>query len=312
MTAALERWLTLHATANTSSLASDLYPQLTDALDAIGAILAADRDVGGSEMRTDSLGAPELVVYARVEARERLEQQLRTVADSLLIPLGAAPDIRGETHEGSDWREVWKQFYRPMVFGAGALLVRPSWIPRRRGDPEREVILDPGQAFGTGQHETTRLCLNLLARLARDGDQPKTVLDLGTGSGILALGAARLFPAARVRAIDLDPVATEAARDNVRVNGLQDRVEVLTGDINAAGIDPYPLAIANIRPEVLLPVAPQLARITSPGANLLLSGILDEEHDAVAAAYAAPAWRLLDRPLDGEWRALLLQREGVG
>ena len=102
--------------------------------------------------------------------------------------------------------------FRPLRFasadGSRTLLLRPSWIDRRPGDPTLELILDPGRAFGTGQHETTRLCVDALVDLSR-GTAPRSVLDLGCGSGILALAAARLFPTARIAAVDNDPEATE-------------------------------------------------------------------------------------------------------
>lgn len=252
-------------------------------------------------------------MYATVAARERLLGQLYALAGSLLPRPGLAMTIVTATHEGSDWREVWKQFYHPMVLGQGAVLVRPSWIERRPDDPPLEVVLDPGQAFGTGLHETTRLCVGALAELRnrRPNEAPLTiehVLDLGTGSGILGLCAARLFPTALVCCIDNDPVATEAAAENVATNQLTERIDVRTGTLPDADPGPFDLVIANIRPDVLIPIAADLTRRCTSTTVAVLSGILDEEHDRVAQAYVAQGWRVVADPTEGDWRALVLDR----
>jgi ribosomal protein L11 methyltransferase len=219
-------------------------------------------------------------------------------------------DIRTD----DDWRDSWKRFYSPMIFGDGALLLRPSWIPRRPGDPERELVLDPGRAFGTGQHESTRLCMELLVEISARGgvaSSPHAALDLGCGSGILALTAALLFPGlGRLVAADNDPEATETAAENAALNPTGPVLEVITGTLEAVPGD-FDLMLANIRPSVLIPIAAELvARLRTSG-HLILSGILNEEADAVAAPYLAAGLRELRRRSEGEWTALLFARGGA-
>src|SRR5688572_46477 len=136
-------------------------------LEALAALLAEDDRALGVETRDMStLGHqtlhPELIVYTRPDALEGLQTAATRLAADLRLELALTPTIRTD----DDWHDTWKQFYAPMIFGDGALLLRPSWIPRRDGDPTRELVLDPGRAFGTGQHETTRLCIDVLVDLA--------------------------------------------------------------------------------------------------------------------------------------------------
>ena len=132
----------------------------------------------------------QLIVYTAPAALDGLRPRIDRLAAALNLTL----DVEAAVRDDDDWRDSWKQFYAPIILGGGALLLRPSWIPRRPDDPEREIVLDPGRAFGTGQHESTRLCLDLACGL--EGRSPAQVLDLGCGSGILAIAAARLFPTA--------------------------------------------------------------------------------------------------------------------
>ena len=271
-----------------------------DRLEALAAMVAEDDRALGVETRDMStLGQqtlhPELVVYTRPDALEGLGTLATRLGEDLSLDLALVPTVRTD----DDWRDTWKQFYAPIVFGAGALLLRPSWIDRRPGDPALELVLDPGRAFGTGQHETTRLCVDAMVELAAAGRTPRTIADLGCGSGILALAAARLFPDARITAADNDPEATETTRENAKHTQLGAPPEVFTGTALelAGGFD---LILANIRPSVLIPIAGQLAARLAPGGLLVLSGILGEEADAVLAAYAALDLHPLPAPAAGD------------
>ena len=275
-------------------------------LEALAALIADDDRALGVETRDMStLGQqtlhPELVVYTRPDALEGLGELATRLADDLRLSLQLVPTVRTD----DDWRDTWKQFYAPIVFGAGALLLRPSWIDRRPGDPTLELILDPGRAFGTGQHETTRLCVDALVDLSRE-TAPRSVLDLGCGSGILALAAARLFPTARIAAVDNDPEATETTRENAEHNDLGDRLEISTGTA-AELAGQHDLILANIRPTVLVPIAAQIAARLAPGGLVILSGILGDEADEVLPAYAAVGLHLHVRADLNEWCALHLR-----
>lgn len=276
---------------------------LLDRLEALAAMIAEDPRVSGVEVRDGStLGGgtiPEVIVYTDPAALPILQESVQGLGQGLGLDLELEASIRTD----DDWRDSWKKFYAPMVLGDHSLLLRPSWIPRRPGDPERELVLDPGRAFGTGQHETTRLCLDRLTALAAGEEPgPTAVLDLGCGSGILGLAAARLWPAVtRLVLADNDPEATETAAENAELNRIAPELVTGTLDDVAGSFD---LIVANIRPSVLIPIAPALAGRLRPGGLLVLSGILGEEGDAVAGAYLAEGLSPRGESHQGEWVAL--------
>jgi ribosomal protein L11 methyltransferase len=202
-----------------------------------------------------------------------------------------------------DWGEGWKKDFRPL--DVGRVRVRPSWIEAPVPAGLVEVVLDPGMAFGTGSHATTSLCLAALSDVlgARPG---ASVLDVGTGSGLLAI-AARKLGAGRVAANDNDPVAVDVARDNAARNGAA--IE-LTGAPVEAIAGSFDVVVANILANVLVALAPALAAKLAPRGVLLLSGILGPQEDEVRAAYLAAGLSPLagsDRR-DGEWSLVAMAR----
>ena len=204
-----------------------------------------------------------------------------------------------------DWSETWKRDLGPM--SAGRVWVRPSWIDAPVPDGLVEVVLDPGMAFGTGSHPTTALCLAALSRAL--SERPlATVLDVGTGSGLLAIAAARLG-AARVAANDVDPVAVEVARENVARNGLAGRIDVRHAGLAAIG-GTFDVVVANILANTLVELAPDVVARAAPRCLVLLAGILATQEDEVRAAYVAQGLvprRDLDRR-EGEWSLVALGR----
>ena len=223
--------------------------------------------------------------------------------------LPALPDLRAaaggalvevSTEEiADDWAERWREFHRPLVLD-GRLTVRPPWEPA--GQTPIDLVIDPGRAFGTGAHATTRLCLELMLELAPGG----AFVDLGCGSGVLAIAAARLGWRP-VIALDNDPLAVEAARANARVNGVE--IDVRRHDLRG---DPTPSArtiAANLLAPLLLSWAP---RLTTAPEQLIASGLLTGEADGVAAAFAAAGLVGVQRREGGEWAALLLERSPRG
>jgi ribosomal protein L11 methyltransferase len=221
---------------------------------------------------------------------------------------------RRAAHE-DEWRDVWKQFFRATRVGA-RFVVRPSWDQDMAGvgggAGDHVIDLDPGRAFGTGAHPSTRLVIRFVeeiaeewsARFAAVGPAPPRFLDLGCGSGILSIVAARLWPQARGLAVDLDEEATACAGENFERNAVAS-VDRRTGSIDAApGF--YDLIMANIQADVLQGLAPELARRLRPGGALVLSGLLTGDVPAVHAAYQATGLRVTRRADEGEWAALLL------
>jgi ribosomal protein L11 methyltransferase len=210
---------------------------------------------------------------------------------------------RREAHE-DEWRDVWKQYFKATRVGR-TFIVRPSWDPGTVADGDRVIDLDPGRAFGTGGHATTRLVIALAEEAADvEGREVRSFLDLGCGSGILAIAAARLWPAARGLAIDVDPEATACAEENLERNHVT-TVETRAGTL-ADAPGPYDVVLANIQADVLLPLAPALTAALAPGATLVLSGLLTEATPPVLAAYLATGLRLEARRDEDEWTALRL------
>jgi ribosomal protein L11 methyltransferase len=225
-----------------------------------------------------------------------------------LAPIG---DLRVRGMAEEDWANAWKEHYQPLR--VGRLLIKPSW---RQVTPEPGVLvveIDPGMAFGTGIHQTTRMCLAALERLVEPGS---IVLDQGTGSGILAVAAAKLG-AARVLARDIAEVAVEAAAANAALNGLSERVEVRRvhlGDAPREQVFLTPdqpvadLILANIVASVLINLAEALAAAARPHATLIASGIIRERASEVEAALAAVGFTISERMAEDEWVTLVARR----
>jgi ribosomal protein L11 methyltransferase len=198
-----------------------------------------------------------------------------------------------------DWSERWKAFHHPLVLG-DRLAVRTPWETRIEG-VAIEIVIDPAQAFGTGAHATTRLCLELLLDLADASPERGAVLDLGCGSGVLAIAAAKLGYGP-VTAVDLDPLSVEATRENAAVNGVT--LDVARCDLRHDPIPAAPVVLANLLRPLLLDDA---ARLPEPAPRMLIaSGLLIHEADEIVAAFASHGLRERDRRERGEWAALLL------
>jgi ribosomal protein L11 methyltransferase len=208
---------------------------------------------------------------------------------------GTLVDVRGE-EVPDDWAERWKRFHVPLLLG-GRLYIRPPWEQPAVRPGVQEVVIDPGQAFGTGTHPTTRLCLELLLDVDAEGG---SFADLGCGSGVLAIAASKLgFDP--VSAFDADRAAVAATDSNARANAvLLDRVERL--DLRAGAPPPADVVAANLMRPLLLRVAGSMAEPRPR--TLILSGLLDHEADEVAAAFA-PLEERRRLSLKG-WTALML------
>jgi ribosomal protein L11 methyltransferase len=286
-----------------------------------------DAPLGGVEIRTAArpgatatLGAPEgaqhaLVVYCRegqlaaiVAAVELLVGHLLPDAPSRSIAVTRRPLAAG-------WRERWKEFFT--VQRLGHVVVRPSWRPYAPAPEEVVVVLDPGHAFGTGTHASTRLVLNILGDWPRclvpkDRDpppaaaDPRRVLDLGCGSGILAVAALSLWPNAAAVGLDVESEALRVAGENSQLNGVADRLvvgEAPLGDAHGR----FDLVLANIQADVLRALVEPIAAAMAKGGTLVLSGLLDAEAPELARLYRA---RLASRDVvlrseDG-WTAVIL------
>jgi len=196
-----------------------------------------------------------------------------------------------------DWADGWRKHFKPVR--VGRFFIHPGWI--QPGENESHPVrIDPSLAFGTGLHPTTQLCLK-----AMDGLMPaESFLDVGTGSGILALAAARCG-VSRVVALDNDPEACRVARENLDKNGMRGKVQIIEGEVSRA-TGSFALIAANILSSTLIPMAAGLVERLSPGGVLLLSGLLNEEVEEVVAAYQAAGCRCTATLEDGEWSLVRL------
>lgn len=229
----------------------------------------------------------------------RRRRALRRHLAALTVP----SPLRSRWLSEEDWAHAWKEFF-PVLRVSPRLVVCPTWRSYRPRGGEAVVRLDPGMAFGTGQHPTTLMCLRALDELLRLG---MDVLDLGTGSGILALAAARLG-ATSVLALDIDPQAAAVARENVRLNGLDAVVQVEERALNQALRAAFDLAMANISAAVIVEMAPALAEVLRPGGALIVAGFSAESAERVSSALACTGL-VVERALaDGDWRAHIARR----
>lgn len=215
-----------------------------------------------------------------------------------------APELSSVSTE--DWSTSWKVNFKPLR--VGRLLIVPSWEEPQPRPNDIVLRLDPGMAFGTGGHETTRLCLELLEQIMDNTPTllSPSVLDLGTGSGILAMAAVQLG-AGRVSAVDIDPLAIEVALENLAINGLSGQIECSTTPLESLE-GSYDVILANILAEELVRLAPHLINRLSPGGSLVLSGILEEKEALVRSGFSSPELEYQNTLHQGEWVAILYRK----
>jgi ribosomal protein L11 methyltransferase len=215
--------------------------------------------------------------------------------------VGGRPIEVSATEIPDDWVDRWRDFHKPLLVG-GRLWLRPSWEPPRAGAVD--LVVDPGRAFGTGAHPTTRLCLELLLDLEQGGGEGGALVDLGTGSGVLAIAAAKLGWEP-VCGYDHEALAIEAAAANAASNGVDIHLERV--NLRERLPDLAPTVVANMTAPVLAAVAKLLAADSAP-ATMVCSGLLPAELDETAAAFAPAGLREAERRRDGDWAALLMRR----
>lgn len=213
-----------------------------------------------------------------------------------------------------DWANSWKEHFKPARIGR-RLVIKPSWEAFSACEGDIVLEVDPGMAFGTGTHPTTRLCLEALEKIfykeepfADKSKKLPTLLDVGTGSGILSIAAMK-FGASGIKALDIDPEAVTVARENLALNGIHDQVEVATTPLCEIAAT-FDIIVANILAEELVRLAPELACRLKPGGILLLSGILNEKEELVIEGFSERNLALLEITREEEWSCLAYCQEG--
>ncbi|WP_125703599.1 50S ribosomal protein L11 methyltransferase [Lacticaseibacillus daqingensis] len=281
--------------------------QIEDAADFAQPLQAADGrliDSATVPHRTDGAGVTGY--FSATLNVVELEQDLAHLV-AQLPSFGLAPGAGTITRQGvqeADWATQWKQYYHPVRI-TRYLTIVPAWLdytPAQAG--EQLIRLDPGMAFGTGKHPTTALMLRLLESLVRGGER---MIDVGTGSGVLAL-AARLLGVSHVLATDVDTVAVQNAQANLALNPAVEGITVIANDLLAGLDDQAELIVANILAEVLVPLIPQVPAHLAPNGKLLLSGIFHDKRALIEQTLAANGLTVTAVWQQGDWVALVAQQ----
>jgi ribosomal protein L11 methyltransferase len=249
-----------------------------------------------SDVETRETIASVYVDAVRAPNRSQLRSALRGIGEAGLDIGPGKISVRKVRRE--DWAESWKRHFKPLEISS-RLLVKPSWSKRRPKRGQAMVILDPGLSFGTGQHPTTAFCLEQLAKLRRDGTK-QSLLDVGCGSGILAIAAVKLGYGP-VQAFDFDPEAVRVAKENAGVNDVQ--LRIARRDLTRLPREgkPFDVVCANLIYDLLIAERDKLLNRVTPDGTLVLAGILNEQFAAVKGAFTKAGMKLIAQRTVGEW-----------
>ena len=311
---------TVHTTTEGSELIADIFWNYTnygvtvcDTAD----IIALQRDKSTfwdymDEEVSDRANEPQDVLVKCFLPLEIADESIRNVlADFELLkersegylPLGTLETSRREI-EGDDWIDVWKKHFRPLHIG-GRVVVCPEWIAYAPQSDEVIVKLDSNMAFGTGEHETTAMCLEFLQKYLRSGD---TMIDVGCGSGILGIAGVKLG-AKFAYLTDIDFVAVKSASHNAEKNGVSDRVRVSLSDLLENADVCGEIVTANITADILCRLSEDIPKNLKSGGTLILSGIIESKLSQVIGAYEGVGLRKIDENRRGEWFALVFKKD---
>ena len=274
---------------NWQALDIDIEPSAREAVEyALMEAGALGTETGTTDQLTKVTG-----YFSEVPNRESVRSELLEALRIYDLPSSSVRDMNLREVENRDWLEEWKKSWQPVE--VGRFIIAPPWT-KLNTTPDRIVIrIEPGMAFGTGTHETTRLCLHAIEKNFRGG----SFLDVGTGTGILAIAAARMFPDARIEACDTDADAIAIARENAKTENIQFRVGSVDDTTTSAD-----LVCANLTADVIVQLLPALIRATC--GRLILSGILDTQVEGVLEALREHGISEVEIDQDGEWVAIVV------
>ena len=223
-----------------------------------------------------------------------------------MYPEMGEDQLRWRVLKDRNWIYSWRRFFSPQKVGQ-VFLVAPPWAKLPPLGRRHLIVIEPGMAFGTGTHATTRGCMEFIERVARSlGTNPFTALDVGTGSGILAIALAKLG-ASKVWAIDNDPVALKVARENIAFNRVEKNVFCSAGSLNR--LRTFPVVVANLTAETIMMLAEPLSKRVAVSGYLILSGVLRPKSEQLARYFASNGFRLVKLKEEKEWATLLLRRK---
>ena len=244
------------------------------------------------------------VVKGYFSQDEKLEELLTYISNKvkeikdLGIDIGEGLVTATELHE-EDWANNWKQYYKPSKIGE-RIVVKPIWEDYTIKDDELVIELDPGMAFGTGEHETTRMCSQALEKYVK---KDSIVFDVGCGSGILAIAAAKLGAKMAI-GVDLDPVAVESAKENVKYNNLKN-IEILYGNLLDVVSGKADIVVANIIAEIICILTEDVSKAINPGGYFITSGIIHDRVDMVTSKLEECGFEVKEVNKDGEWNCII-------
>jgi ribosomal protein L11 methyltransferase len=275
--------------------------------DAVGVLLELEQGQTPSSYADALTRLSTVSVYGEIETRDvagikrRLREGLQALAaDGIDV---APARIQVKKVPARDWSESWKRHFKPLDLGP-RLLVKPTWSRRVPKKTQALVVLDPGLSFGTGQHATTRFCLEQLVAL-RDPQSVQSMLDVGTGSGILAIAAVKLGYQP-VNAFDFDADCVRVANENTELNEVAAVLSVTHDDITQVPKKPkqrYSVVCANLIYDLLIAERDRLLARVTPGGSLVLAGILETQFGMVRKAFEEAGWKLVAATTDKEWRS---------
>jgi len=249
-------------------------------------------------MMVKSYFPPEMELYSD------LLQKLQEIEEHL----GVRIILWQENIQDENWQNAWRTYYHTHKIGE-RLVICPSWEHYDPAPEEVVIEIDPGMAFGTGIHATTRCCLYFLERFVQAG---KYGIDCGCGSGILSIAAAKLG-VDKMLAVDLDEEAVRIAKENVQINQLTEKIKVKEANVlEILKRETFDLILANLTADILLYLIPVAAKALQPGGYLIASGILDTRWDEVREALLVHGFRIKDSLLDGEWMGFIAGNSGSG
>ncbi len=309
--------ITVHTSTEGSELIADImwrYSSYGVAISDVKDVIALQNDkvmywdYMDDELTRDTSGDVLVKSFIPVDITEQKLPEIRRDIEEMsascggALPLGSL-EMTTRVVEGDDWIEIWRKHFRPIHIGS--IVVVPEWIAYDKAEGEEIVKLDNNMAFGTGEHETTAMCVELLQKYLT----PDSVcIDVGCGSGILGISAVKLG-AKYAYLTDIDYVAVKSANHNCALNGVADKVTVAHSDLLENSSVKGDIMLANITADILERLAPSIPKNLAEGGTLILSGIIDEKKEGVIKAYRAQGLQLDKEMKRGEWNALAFVRK---